>query len=275
MYSPSLSKSMKTMSYSSPYELRNTNSKRKRDGGGAGGAGGGGGRLPHMPPPFGNPLNPDAGNGDDDEEDDGGEFPPFKFPRFFGNDHNNDVYTTKNHIYFKTGVSKESIDKLATEIDNLNTKLSNLAKRASLGTFTPKPIYLHITTNGGDLLAGFFGYDKIKTSKIPIRTIVEGCVASAGSLLSMAGSQRYMTSNSHLLIHQLRTGIIGTYEELVDESANCNQFMSRLVNLYKDNSKGKLSKTKIKEILKRDIFWDTKTAIANGLVDEVWEGNSE
>ena len=70
--------------------------------------------------------------------------------------------------------------------------------KSNLGTFIPKPIYLHITTNGGDLLAGFFGYDKIKNSKIPINTIIEGCVASAGSLLSMAGQNRYMTANSHL-----------------------------------------------------------------------------
>jgi ATP-dependent protease ClpP protease subunit len=84
-----------------------------------------------------------------------------------------------------------------------------------------------------------------------------------------------MTENSHLLIHQLRTGIIGTYEELVDEKANCNQFMSRLINLYKDNSNGKLTKTKIKEILKRDIFWDAKTAIENGLVDELWVGGGD
>ena len=264
MYSPSLSK---TMNYSLESQNSNSNNnnysnKRKR----------GGNKFPPMPLP--NPFGkPDGRGGDDDDEDDDGEsHSPFKFPRFFGNDHSSDVYTTKNHIYFKTGVCKESIDKLATEIDNLNNKLSNLSKRASLGTFIPKPIYLHITTNGGDLLAGFFGYDKIKGSKIPIRTIVEGCVASAGSLLSMAGSHRYMTPSSHLLIHQLRTGIIGTYEELVDEKANCNQFMSRLVDLYKENSNGKLSKTKIRDILKRDIFWDTKTAISHGLVDEVWKG---
>ena len=274
MYSPSLNKVCKASyvsPYSSTYELRgnkrkrldtsNSNSNKNRP-------------MPQMPPmqpAFGNPSR-----GDDDEDDDDSESPlPFKFPKLFGNDHNSDVYTTKNHIFFKTGVSKESIDKLATEIDNLNTKLQNLSKRASLGTFVPKPIYLHITTNGGDLLAGFFGYDKIKNSKIPIRTIIEGCVASAGSLLSMAGSHRYMTENSHLLIHQLRTGIIGTYEELVDESANCNQFMSKLISLYKDNSNGKLSKTKIKELLKRDIFWNTKTAITNGLVDEIWKVDTE
>ena len=228
--------------------------------------------VPPAMPPFGNPAsNPEN---DDDDDDDGGGHSPFKFPKFFGNDHS-DVYTTKNHIYFKTDVTRESIDKLATEIDNLNNKMRNLSRKDSLGTFTPKPIYLHITTNGGDLLAGFFGYDKVKDSRLPIHTIVEGSVASAGSLLSMAGKTRYMTPHSHLLIHQLRTGMFGTYEELVDEKNNCNQFMSRLVKLYQENSKGKLSKTKIKEILKRDIFWDTKTAITNGLVDEVWNGVPE
>ncbi len=145
-----------------------------------------------------------------------------------------------------------------------------MEKKTSYGNFTPKPIYLHITTNGGDLMSGFFGYDKIKGSLIKISTIIEGSVASAGSLLSMAGQRRYITPNSHLLIHQLRTGIIGTYEELVDEKHNCNQFMTKLVDLYHKNCNGKMSKTKIREILKRDVFWDAKTSIANGLVDEAW-----
>lgn len=136
-------------------------------------------------------------------------------PTLFAKQNDNDVYTYHNHIYFKTDVSSESIEKLATEIDHLNHKIANT--KTIYGEFIPTPIHLHITTNGGDLMAGFFGYDKIKSSKIPINTIIEGCVASAGSLLSIAGTKRYMTPNSHVLIHQLRTGIIGTYEELVDE----------------------------------------------------------
>ena len=165
MYSPSLSKSC-----SMPYELRGNKRKRSE-------LYNMNNKFPAMPP-FGKP--PKHGGDDDDDDDDDSQMPmPFKFPKLFGNDHSSDVYTTKNHIYFKTGITKDSIDKLATEIDNLNNKLSNLAKKATLGTFTPKPIYLHITTNGGDLLAGFFAYDKIKESKIPIITIIEGCVASA------------------------------------------------------------------------------------------------
>ena len=221
-------------------------------------------------PPYQNPLGNQ--NNDDDSDDDGNN-QPFKFPKLFGNSQNDEVYTEKNHIYFKTDVSKESIDQLSNEISRLNNKLQNLEKKSVYGQFSPKPIYLHITTNGGDLLSGFFGYDKIKASRYPINTVIEGGVASAGSLLSIAGTNRYMTPNSHLLIHQLRTGIIGTYEELVDEKNNCNQFMEKLVSLYHKNCNGKMSKTKIKEFLKRDIFWDTKTAIKNGLVDEEWKGN--
>ena len=212
-------------------------------------------------------------NADDDDGDDGGSS-PFKFPKLFGNDHSSDVYTERNHIFFKTDVTKDSIDKLAQEIDHLNCKLANLERKTTLGNFAPKPIYLHITTNGGDLLSGFFAYDKIKASRIPVNTVIEGGVASAGSLMSIAGSRRYMTPNSHLLIHQLRTGIIGTYEELADEKTNCNQFMNKLVGIYHTNCNGRLSKTKIRDILKRDIFWDTKTAIQNGLVDEEYNSNT-
>lgn len=217
-------------------------------------------------------IHTNSDDGDNDSDDDS---QPFKFPKLFGGDNYNDVYTVRNHIFFKTDVTKESIDKLAQEIDNLNHKLVSMQRKTNLGTFTPKPIYLHITTNGGDLLSGFFAYDKIKASKIPICTVIEGSVASAGSLMSIAGSRRYMTPNSHLLIHQLRTGIIGTYEELVDEKANCNQFMLKLVSLYHTNCNGRLSKTKIREILKRDIFWDITTAIQNGLVDEEWNPNTQ
>ena len=210
---------------------------------------------------------------DDDDNDDDGDLKPFKFPSLFNNNTDDEVYVDKNHIYFKTDVTKESIDKLATKIDYLNNKINNVQNACMYGKINPHPIYLHITTNGGDLLAGFYGYDKIKSSLAPIHTIIEGCVASAGSLLSIAGSTRYITPNSHLLIHQLRTGLYGTYDNLVDEKLNCDHLMSKLLNLYYDNCKKTLTKTKIKEILKRDIFWNANTSILNGFVDEQWLGN--
>ena len=150
-----------------------------------------------------------------------------------------------------------------------------MVNKDQFGTFTPKPIYLHITTRGGDLLAGFFAFDKIRNSKVPIHTIIEGSVASAGSIMSIAGKRRYITKNSHVLIHQLRTGMFGTYEDLKDEKKNCSNFMNRLINLYYENCNGKMNKTRIREILKRDLFWDSTEALSNGIVDEIWNGSQE
>jgi ATP-dependent protease ClpP protease subunit len=180
------------------------------------------------------------------------------------------VYTTHNHIYFKTDVTDESIDKLGREIDALVFKIKQLEKKSLYGQFTPNPIYLHITTNGGSLLAGFLAYDKIRGSAIPINTIIEGSVASAGSIMSIAGSKRYMTANSHLLIHQLRNFIAGTFETLVDDHKNCRSFMKRMVNMYHLHSNGKMSKKRIKEYLKHDIFWSFEESLQNGLVDDIW-----
>ncbi len=204
---------------------------------------------------------------DDDDDDDNGS--PFKFTKLF-NQNDNDVYSEKNHIYFKTDVTEDSINKLAHEIRNVNNKIKGLVNKESYGIFTPNPIILHITTRGGDLLSGFFGYDIIKNSKEPIHTVIEGSVASAGSLLSIAGSKRYITENSHILIHQLRTGMFGTYEELKEEKQNCNKFMNKLINLYYQNCSGKMNKTEIREFLKHDLFWDSKKSIEQGIVDEIW-----
>lgn len=206
-------------------------------------------------------------NGNDDDEDD--PLQPFKFTKLF-NPQETDVYTEQNHIYFKTDVTEESINKLSHAVNELNLKLKKMCSNDNYGVFSPKPIILHITTCGGDLLSGFFGYDIVKNSKVPIHTVIEGSVASAGSLLSIAGEKRYITEHSHILIHQLRTGMIGTYEDLKEEKLNCNHFMNKLINLYYQNCNNKMSKKEIREVLKRDIFWDSKKAIKQGVVDEIW-----
>jgi ATP-dependent protease ClpP protease subunit len=220
-----------------------------------------------------NPLLPllGKGKGRDDDEDFENDTENNDLPtKLFGGTDDNDVYTSHNHIYFKTEVTDESIDKLGREIDSLVYKIQQMAKKSTYGTFTANPIYLHITTNGGSLLAGFLAYDKIRGAAIPINTIIEGSVASAGSIMSIAGANRYMTANSHLLIHQLRSFIAGTFESLVDDHKNCRAFMKRMVNLYYEHSGGKMSKKKIREYLKHDIFWSFEESLQNGLVDGIW-----
>ena len=179
------------------------------------------------------------------------------------------VYRHKNHIYFRTDVDVESINKMARLIDDINDEYETLV--ASLQhhvTIEPKPIYLHITTDGGCLTSGLLGSDTVANSKIPIHTIVEGFVASSGTLLSIAGKKRYMTENSYMLVHQLSAGNYGNFEQLNDGHHNNKQFMKHLVNIYKKNTK--LTQKQLTDALKHDHYWDYAKCAKYGLVDEVY-----
>jgi len=174
-----------------------------------------------------------------------------------------------NHIWFNTDVTNQSISQL-NKIIHAKNFLFSQKKRESENTFEliPKPLYLHITSYGGDLLEGMAGVDCIVNSTIPIYTIIEGYAASAATFLSVVGKKRYMTRNSVLLIHQLSAGAWGKMEELEDEHKNNTFFMKKIYSLYKKYTE--ISKEKLEKKMKRDIWWGYKKCKKYGFVDEVY-----
>lgn len=174
-----------------------------------------------------------------------------------------------NHIWFNTDVTNQSISQLIKIIHAKNFLFSQ-KKRESEHTFEliPKPLYLHITSYGGDLLEGMAGVDCIVNSTIPIYTIVEGYAASAATFLSVVGKKRYMTKNSVLLIHQLSAGAWGKMEELEDEHRNNTFFMKKIYSLYERYTD--ISREKLEKKMKRDIWWGYKKCKKYGFVDEVY-----
>lgn len=185
-----------------------------------------------------------------------------------------EIYSNKNHIWFNTDVSKKSTNKLVRIIHEKNIQFTDSTQKlADIATLEPKPLYLHINSYGGDLLACMAVIDAIKNSKIPIHTIVEGVAASAGTLMSVVGHYRYITQNSYMLIHQLSSGMEGKMNELEEEMVNNNVFMDRIKNIYKNNTTMKINE--ITDALKHDLWWDSKTCLKKGLVDEIINPNSK
>jgi ATP-dependent protease ClpP protease subunit len=175
----------------------------------------------------------------------------------------------KNHIYFYSSVDKKSCLELNYKINYLNKEL--LQHSIEYDMELPN-IYLHINSYGGCLFDAFSTIDTILNSKIPIISIIEGCAASAATIISMVCHKRYATLNALMLIHQLSAGSCGKYEELKDEFINDTKLMNRLYNLYKKHTKMNINK--IKNILKRDIWWDVNECKKNGLIDDIWYGNN-
>jgi len=180
-----------------------------------------------------------------------------------------DVYREANHIYFKTDVNTNSIDKLYKLIRCYKKEIKLLINNTHIGNIQPSELYLHITSYGGSLHEAYLAYDLIKKSTIKINTIVEGYAASAATIMSIAGHRRLITPTSIMLIHQLSTGMYGKYEELKDDYDNSEQDMQKIISLYLKESKGKMKKTFIEEQLKHDKWWDANKCIKYGLVDEI------
>ena len=171
----------------------------------------------------------------------------------------------ENIIYFYSSVTTRENFKLNKEISYLDRQMQMISMK--LGLQVPIPIHLRISSYGGSVFAAFSSIDYMNQSKTPIFTYIDGCAASAGTIMSVCGDQRFIGENSYMLVHQLSSQHWGKYQELQDDMKNSDNLMKRIKEIYE--AKTKIPKTKMDEILKHDLWWDAKTCLKYGLVDEI------
>jgi ATP-dependent Clp endopeptidase proteolytic subunit ClpP len=181
-------------------------------------------------------------------------------------DDNNDLDEIESSIFFYTSVTKKSVLDLNKKIKSMN---NNLLQQAIVLDIPPPEIKIHINSPGGSLLDCFATIDYIRKSKVPVHTIIEGSAASAATLISVVGQKRTISKHSFMLIHQLSSGLWGKFEELKDDMQNSQVFMDTIYKIYEEHTK--IPKNVLKDILKRDIFFDAKTCLKYGLVDRIGE----
>ena len=169
-----------------------------------------------------------------------------------------------NRIYFYSEITRPKILDLNKELRALNMEIINSAKRLNSEIVN---IYLHISSYGGSVFAGLTAMDYVKKSEIPVVSIVDGCVASAATLISVVANQRLIHENSFMLIHQLSSGMWGNYEALKDSMENCDTLMETIRGIYSKHTK--IPKKQLNDILQRDLWFDAETCLKYGLVDEI------
>lgn len=191
------------------------------------------------------------------------------------------VFRDHNHIYFRCDVTMERVNQLCNLIEEYNREHESLSHDLTTSIVIPKPIYLHITSFGGDLLAGFLAYDYIKNSKIPVYTVAEGYAVSSGANMFMGGHKRFMTENSYILIHQLNVTKYGseTFHDMIDAVSNDIEFMTRLYGIFLNNIRHHkqnvppqdiLTKEKLENHMMHDIYWNYDACKRYGLVDALY-----
>lgn len=190
-------------------------------------------------------------NDDDDDND--------------GSDSSKKITRENNHIYFYAEVDRPNIFELIELIRKCELDNIVFAHKTCVEDI---PIYLHISSYGGLLFDAFTAIDVIQSCKVPVYTIIDGPTASAGTIISVVGSKRFMRPNAYMLIHQLSSSSWGKMSELEDEHQNNTMLMKRIKEIYTEHAS--IPKKQLAEILKHDLWWDLPKCMDYGLVDEEW-----
>jgi ATP-dependent protease ClpP protease subunit len=189
-----------------------------------------------------------AKNGDESDEDESSE-----------------IYRENNHIYFYSEVDRKSIQSLIKLIREAEEYCYTTSFKLSIDV----PIFLHISSLGGYIYDALNVIDAIQRCRIPIYSIVEGSVASAGTLISVICKKRFICPNAYMMIHQLSGEVFGKMNEINDEYANLSELMNVLKNIYTKHAD--FSKRKLEKLLKHDLFLNTDKILKYKLADEVYE----
>lgn len=172
-----------------------------------------------------------------------------------------------NHVYFYSEVDREAVFEMNMLLREAEEENVLTAHKLSLSE--PIPIYLHINSYGGSIFAGFDAVDYITSCKVPVYTIIEGCAASAATLMSVVGKKRYIRPNAYMLVHQLSSGMWGKMNEIEDDFVNLKELMNNIKTIYEKHTK--IPKKELNEILKHDLWWRPEKCLSLGLVDELYE----
>lgn len=167
------------------------------------------------------------------------------------------IHTEDNNLFFQGEITPESCF-------YLQQNLIKLQKAENENKF----INFYIQSPGGSLLPTFGVIDTMKLSRVPIYTFVNGYVASAGSLLSVSGHKRFITKNSMMLVHSLRTSIGEVnFQQLEDNYYNSASMMNIVKNIYKEKSI--INDNKLDFLLRHDYWLNSTECLKYQFVDYI------
>jgi ATP-dependent Clp protease protease subunit len=136
-----------------------------------------------------------------------------------------------------------------------------------------RPIFIFLSTPGGDVDAALALYDTIKglvNSGVEIYTVAVGECFSAGTIVLQAGLKRFITPNTYLMIHEISSWNLGKVSEQLETAHYLKEYQDRVFKILAERSK--LGFRAIKRRCLRRNWWlppeeTLKYGFADGLLD--------
>jgi len=177
------------------------------------------------------------------------------------------VYSDGNRIFFHSEIHRDSVEEVKQKIIEVSRDIVPKYIELGINNTSEMEIKLYIDSMGGSIASGFNLIDFMRTHYIPITTIGSGTIASMATLLLVAGKKKYLTKNSHLLVHQFRAGFSGKREELLDYFKHLEDVQEQLISFLTENTN--LEKNQMIKLLKNESWLTTEQAIQMGFADAI------
>ena len=168
---------------------------------------------------------------------------------------------------------------ISDDIDNTTISVINFnllyllqeddEKEAKEKDFKRTPIKIYINSNGGAIDDMWSLIDIMLHSKSPIYTYCTGYAYSAGFLIFLAGSKRFMSPHARLMFHQMSCYHNGKYKDLVEDRKEMDFLHKEIIDYVV--SRTKISKNKIQTWIekKQDKYSHYEESLQLGIIDEV------
>lgn len=165
-------------------------------------------------------------------------------------------------LFINDEISSYSVSDVIKHILQFNSedKNINIDKR--------KPILLYITSNGGEVDAGFELIDVIQNSKTPVYTINLGYQYSMGFLIGLAGHKRFAMPNAKFLHHDGTNVIINSGTKAKDQMEFQDKIEERIKNFVID--KTKVTTEEYEAHMRQEWYLFANEAKEYGMVDYIF-----
>lgn len=169
-----------------------------------------------------------------------------------------------SHLFLYSDVEQEAADVLVRDLHYLDVE-----KREARDD---TPIILHLHTMGGNPYTAFAVANFIDTLQTPVETVIEGCCVSAGVVIALAGSVRYIMPDAFVMIHELYAEMSGDFSLLQDEMQARGMLMGRIANYYVTHTK--CPRDRIDSMLSRNTWMEATSAIHFGFVHAIYKAKT-
>ncbi|ELT0932597.1 TPA: ATP-dependent Clp protease proteolytic subunit [Enterobacter roggenkampii] len=130
---------------------------------------------------------------------------------------------------------------------------------------------IYISSQGGDLVAGFTAYHFLKALPVPVRTHNLSNVESVANIIFLAGSERKANPGSRFLLHPFHWGLAGPSVDhsRVSEWTTClNNDLERFVDIIEASVGGSKNREEWKKIISAATIADAAMASDWGLIHD-------